>query len=119
MKAAIRASCRCIGNGCSSGLEIINHISIRISVYLYGLHSSARIVWNASITVTEASAINIMKKVSDNDVAAPAPARTMRAGLKLLNQALSAFHFHVSSAAQLPATTTYAAIWTRVTGRDA
>ena len=69
-------------------------------------------MWKASITVTEASAISIMKNVSESDVAAdaPAPECTIRDGLNVFNQELRLFHFHVNSAAQLPATMRYAAI---------
>src|SRR5439155_11409548 len=84
-------------------------------------HSSARIVWKASIAVTDARTMSMRKNIAESDAAVSAPAapRITCAGVKLLIHAESADHFHVSSAAQQPATTRYDAIWTRVIGREA
>src|SRR5438552_610795 len=75
-------------------------------------YSSARIVWKASIAVTDARTMSMRKNIAESDAAVSAPAapRITCAGVKLLIHAESADHFHVSSAAQQPATTRYDAI---------
>src|SRR6266542_4575499 len=65
-------------------------------------HSSARIEWKATMTVAEASSTSVTRTVIDSVAAplAPAAPAAMRPGFSTFIQATSAFHFHVSSAAQ-------------------